>query len=128
MVLMKTITERTPGDTAPTERLGAGAPRPGTWLGRTLRRAGLDLAYLTIGMLTAIVAFVVWVTGLSISISLAVFIVGLVAAIGTIYAFRWSADLDRRLARLALGEPIGRRYRPVAGPARHAAQGSADLA
>jgi signal transduction histidine kinase len=113
MVLMKTITQQAPGDAVATEGLGAGASRSGTWLGRTLRRAGLDLAYLTIGMLTAIVAFVVWVAGLSISVSLAVFIVGLVAAIGTIYAFRWSADLDRQLARLALGEPIARRYRPV---------------
>ena len=41
------------------------------------RRAGRDLAYLSIGGLTAILAFCVWVTAVSVTVSLLVFISGL---------------------------------------------------
>ncbi|MBS1879773.1 MAG: sensor domain-containing protein [Actinobacteria bacterium] len=74
-------------------------------------RAGLDLAYLTIGLATSIVAFVVWVTALSVTISLLVFIVGLPLFLLSAIAFRWTAELDRRNAALALGRPLRGRYR-----------------
>jgi signal transduction histidine kinase len=76
-----------------------------------LRRAGLDLAYLSIGGLTAIVAFVVWVTALSVTLSLVVFIVGLPCFLLSAIAFRWTAELDRRNAQLVRGEPLRARYR-----------------
>jgi signal transduction histidine kinase len=87
------------------------ARRPWAW--RVLAQAARDIEYLTLGLVTSIVAFVVWVTGGTLSLSLAVFIVGLFVAIGTVYAFRWAANLDRRLARLQLGAPIASRYRTV---------------
>jgi signal transduction histidine kinase len=100
-----TTTAELPTTTAP--------PRPRSRFMRILRQAGIDLLYLTLGLVTSIIAFVVWVTGGTVSLSLAVFIVGLFAAIGTVYVFRWSANLDRRLARLELGEAIASRYRTV---------------
>jgi signal transduction histidine kinase len=73
-----------------------------------LRLAARDLAYLTIGLLTSIVAGIVWIAGLSAFASLAVFIVGIPAFILVAIAFRWSADLDRANAARILGSrPLG---------------------
>jgi hypothetical protein len=76
-----------------------------------LRRSGLDLAYLTLGLLTSIVAFTVWVTALSVTLSLAVFVVGIPIALGAAYVMRWTAELDRRNAALVFGRPVRGRYR-----------------
>ena len=40
-----------------------------------------DMAYLTVSLLTSILAFAVWVTALSISLSLAIFIIGIPVAL-----------------------------------------------
>jgi signal transduction histidine kinase len=80
-----------------------------------LQRAGLDALYLTIGLVTSVLAFAVWVTGLSVSLSLAVFIVGLPIILVTALAFRWTAELDRRNAALVLGHPVRGRYRDHRG-------------
>ncbi|MGD9737716.1 MAG: sensor domain-containing protein, partial [Solirubrobacterales bacterium] len=67
------------------------------------------------GGLTAIVAFVVWVTAATVTISLLVFIVGLPLFLLSAIAFRWTAELDRRNAALVRGEPLRGRYRDHRG-------------
>jgi hypothetical protein len=64
-----------------------------------LRRTGLDVAYLTLALLTSILAFAVWVTALSVTLSLAVFVVGI------------PVELDRQNAALVFGRPVRGRYR-----------------
>ena len=83
-----------------------------------LTRAARDTAYLTIGLLTSSLAFCVWVTGVSLSLSLIIFIVGLPVAAGTAIAFRWTAELDRRNAAWLLGRPVPGRYRELEGGLR----------
>jgi hypothetical protein len=89
-------------------------PASGGGLRRAASRAGRDLAYLTIAGLTSILAFAVWVTGVSVSLSLAVFIVGLPVALGSAIVFRWTAELDRRNAALE-GGVIAGVYRDQSG-------------
>jgi hypothetical protein len=76
-----------------------------------LRRAGLDLAYLTLALFTSVLALAVWVTAVSLSLSLALFVVGIPVAFGAAYAMRWTADLDRHNAALVFGRPVHGRYR-----------------
>ncbi len=78
-------------------------------------RAGLDAAYLTIGLATSVLAFTVLVVGLSVTLSLAVFIVGLPLIALCAFVFRWTAELDRRNAALVLGAPLRGRYRERSG-------------
>jgi hypothetical protein len=75
-----------------------------------LIRSGREAAYLTAGLLTSIVAFTVWVTALSLSLSLALFIVGLPIMIASAVAFRWVAELDRRNVSFLLGRRVRGRY------------------
>ncbi|MBS1893418.1 MAG: sensor domain-containing protein [Actinobacteria bacterium] len=88
------------------------------------RRAGLDLAYLSIGGLTAIVAFCVWVTAASVVLSLIVFIIGLPLYLLSVIAFRWTAELDRRNAALLLGRPLRAVYADHKGESFFARLGS----
>ena len=78
-------------------------------------RAGLDAAYLAIGLVTSVVAFTIWVVVLSVTLSLAVFIIGLPLIALCAFVFRWTAELDRRNAALALGIPLRGRYRDHGG-------------
>jgi signal transduction histidine kinase len=78
-----------------------------------LTRAARETAYLTIGLLTSSLALCVWVTGVSLSLSLIVFIVGLPVAAGTAIAFRWTAELDRRNTAWLLRRPVRARYREL---------------
>ncbi|MBS1679909.1 MAG: sensor domain-containing protein [Actinobacteria bacterium] len=78
-------------------------------------RAGRDLAYLSIGGLTAILAFCVWVTAVSVTLSLVIFIIGLPIYLLSVIAFRWTAELDRRNATLMLGRPLRGVYRDHRG-------------
>lgn len=86
-------------------------PVPQAWI----RRLGRDALYLTIALATSIVAMAVWVAGISVSLSLAVFIVGLPVVLLTAIAFRWTAELDRRNAALVFGGPVRARYRDHGG-------------
>ncbi len=79
------------------------------------RRAGRDLAYLSIGGLTAVLAFCVWVTAVSVTLSLIVFIIGLPLYLLSVIAFRWTAELDRRNAMLMLGRPLRATYKDHRG-------------
>jgi len=78
-----------------------------------LTRAARETAYLTIGLLTSSLALTVWVVGVSLSLSLIVFVVGLPVAAGTAIACRWTAELDRRNAARLLGRPVRARYREL---------------
>jgi hypothetical protein len=75
-----------------------------------LARSARETAYLTAGLITSIVAFTVWVTAVTLSLSLAVFIVGLPVMIASAVAFRWTAELDRRNASFLLGRRVRGRY------------------
>jgi signal transduction histidine kinase len=70
-----------------------------------------DLVYLTAVLCMSIVGFVVWVTGLSLTASLLVLIIGLLVWLGTAYAFRLTATVDRRLAGWLRRESIQGVYR-----------------
>ncbi|HEY2714635.1 MAG TPA: sensor domain-containing protein [Solirubrobacterales bacterium] len=84
-------------------------------LAAVAERSGRDLAYLAIGGLTAVLAFAVWVTAVTVTLSLLVFIVGLPVFLLSAIAFRWTAELDRRNAVLALGRPLRGHYREHRG-------------
>jgi signal transduction histidine kinase len=60
--------------------------------------AGRDIAYLLAAFCMSIVGFVVWVTGMSVTLSLLVLIVGVFVWLGTAYAFRYTVTIDRYLA------------------------------
>jgi signal transduction histidine kinase len=84
-------------------------------LGDRLARAGLDLAYLAIGMATAILGFGIWLGAAIATLTLLVFVVGLPVFLLSTLLFRWTAELDRRNAALALGGPLRGRYRDHRG-------------
>jgi hypothetical protein len=88
------------------------APPCGDAAGMTslLARAARETVYLTAGLLTSIVAFSVWIAGVTLSLTLAVFIVGLPIMLLTAVAFRWTAELDRRNASFLLGRRVRGRY------------------
>jgi hypothetical protein len=75
-----------------------------------LVRSGREAAYLTAGLLTSILAMAVWITMVTLSLSLAVFIIGLPIMLASAYVFRWTADLDRRTVSLFLGRKVRGRY------------------
>jgi hypothetical protein len=76
-----------------------------------LSRAGRDTAYLTLGLLTSILAFGVWVAALTVSLTFAILIIGLPIIIGSAFLFRWTAELDRQNAALVFGRPVRGVYR-----------------
>src|SRR3982750_4395586 len=80
-----------------------------------LDRTARDAAYLTLALGTSVVAFTVWVAALTLSLTLAVLIVGIPVVIGSAYVMRWTAELDRRNAALVFGRPVrgaSRSHRP----------------
>ena len=76
-----------------------------------LARAGRDTAYLTLGLLTSVLAFGVWVAALTVSLTFAILIIGLPIMIGSAFLFRWTAELDRQNAALVFGRPVRGVYR-----------------
>jgi signal transduction histidine kinase len=93
----------------------AGEARFGERIAGLAAQAARDLAYLSIGGLTAILAFCVWVTAVSVTLSLIVFIIGLPLYLLSVIAFRWTAELDRRNAALLLGRPLRATYKDHRG-------------
>jgi Putative sensor len=77
--------------------------------------AARDLAYLAAGMLTSVVAMATWIAGVSVTLSLAVFVVGIPAFILTPLAFRGAAELDRSNAARLRGAPVRGHYRDHGG-------------
>jgi len=76
-----------------------------------LKRWGRDLLFHAAGLATSIAGFTLWVTGVSVTLSLAITVVGLLAALVFFWCFRWFARLERHRAALVLGAPIPERYR-----------------
>jgi signal transduction histidine kinase len=76
-----------------------------------LKTVGRDFTYLVAVFAMSIVALVVWVTGLSVTLSLLVLIVGLFVWIGTAYVLRWTTAIDRALAGWLRGSPVRAVYR-----------------
>jgi signal transduction histidine kinase len=76
-----------------------------------LKTVGRDLGYLLAAFVMSIVGFVVWVTGLSVTLSLLVLIIGFFVWIGTAYVLRWTTAVDRTLAGWVLGSPVRAVYR-----------------
>ena len=70
-----------------------------------------DFVYVLGAFTMSIVGFVVWVTGLSVTVSLLVLIIGAFVWVGTLYAFRWTTALDRRLAGWLRRERVEAVYR-----------------
>jgi signal transduction histidine kinase len=91
--------------------VSAAAPAPAPAQAARAQRIGTDALYLLLGFVGSIVAFVAWVTGLTLSLTLSVLIIGLPVVIVAFVAFRRLADLERRRAALVLGEPIISAYR-----------------
>jgi signal transduction histidine kinase len=101
---------------------------------RTLQQAARDALYLAAGVLTSSIAFTVWVTGLTLSLSLAIFIIGLPIVVASAIAFRWTAELDRRNAAWLLRRPVravyraqGKGFRGILGSTLSDPQTSRDL-
>ena len=82
------------------------------WVARALR----DLVYCAAVFLWSIVAFTVLVTGVSVTLSLIVFIVGIFVWVGFAYVVRWTTRVDRRLAGWQRGERIEAEYRRPPAP------------
>ena len=74
-------------------------------------RTARDIAYLSLGLLTSDRRARRLDRALSLSLSLAILIVGLPVIIGSAYVMRWTAELDRRNAALVFGRPVRGHYR-----------------
>ncbi len=83
-----------------------------------LRQLGADALYLLTGLVTSIVAFIVWVTGVSLSLSLGLLIVGFPVVLASFWCFRILADLERKRAALVFGLPIVSDFRTAPAGAR----------
>jgi signal transduction histidine kinase len=68
--------------------------------------AARDFIYLLAVLCMSIIGFVVWVTGVSVTLSLLIVIVGVLVWLATAYAFRATATVDRRLAGWLRRKPI----------------------
>jgi signal transduction histidine kinase len=75
------------------------------------KQAVRESGYLGIGLLTSTLATCVWTIGVSLSLSLAILVIGLPVIVGAAIVFRWTAELDRRNAAWFLGRPVRARYR-----------------
>lgn len=74
-----------------------------------------DLAYVAAVLPLSIIGFVLWVTGISVTASLLVLIVGGFVWLAFAQAFRWAASVDRRMAAWYLRAPIRGVYRRPVG-------------
>lgn len=84
------------------------------WLGAKATQGGRDLLYLLAIGVTSVLAFCVWVAALSATVSLLIFVVGVFVWLGSVYVFRWTTWVDRRLAGWERREPIAAVYRKPA--------------
>jgi signal transduction histidine kinase len=78
-----------------------------------LRQMGGDALYLLSGLATSIVAFTIWVCGVTLSLTLGLLIVGFPIVLATFWCFRLLADVERRRAALVFGTPLAAAYRPA---------------
>ena len=73
--------------------------------------AGRDLLYVLGVLAASIVEFVVWVTGVSLTASLLILVIGLLVWLTTVLIFRVAVDVDRRTAGWYRRRPIHGDYR-----------------
>jgi putative sensor protein len=78
-------------------------------------RIARDVTYLVAGLATSVLAFGVWVAALTLSLTLAILIIGIPVIIGSAYVMRWTAELDRQNAALVFGRPVRGHYRTHRG-------------
>jgi len=88
-------------------------PPPPRVADRSLKALARDSLYLATSLPLAIVVFTVIVTGVALSLGLAVLSIGIVVALATFASARLAADLERRRAGAVLGTPITPTRRPV---------------
>ena len=91
--------------------MGAGnpSPRPGLrmWTALALR----DLAYAAAVLCWSVAGFTILVTGVAVTASLLVLVVGVPVWIGFVYVLRWTTRVDRALAGWRRGERVAADYR-----------------
>ena len=72
----------------------------------SLATVGKDFTYLVLGLPVGIATFTFAVTAFSLSIGLAITLVGLPLFVLTLLASRWIAKLERERARMVIDEPV----------------------
>lgn len=82
------------------------------WITSSLR----DVVYAGAIYLWSMVAFTVLVTGVSLTLSLIVLIVGVFVWVGFAHVMRWTTSVDRRLAAWRNQQPVPAAYREPAEP------------
>jgi signal transduction histidine kinase len=87
-----------------------------------LRQIGGDALYLLLGLGTSVVAFTCCVTGITLSLTLGLLILGFPVVLLTFACCRWLAGIERRRAALVFGRPIAADYRPAPADGRLAAR------
>jgi signal transduction histidine kinase len=91
----------------------AAVPAPAQTPAARLRQIGADALYLLLGLCTSMVAFVVCVTGITLSLTLGLLIIGFPVVVLTFACCSWLAGVERRRAALVFGVPIAADYRPA---------------
>jgi signal transduction histidine kinase len=100
----------------------AAASAPAQSPAARVRQIGAEALYLLSGLATSVVAFVVCVTGITLSVTLGMLIIGFPVILLTFVCCRWLAAVERRRAALVLGAPIAATYRPPSEDRRLAAR------
>jgi signal transduction histidine kinase len=85
------------------------------WLGRDILNPCTygGIAYLLLALPLGIAEFTFLVTAISLGAGLAITLIGIPILIATVYAWRWIAQLERRLITALTGRLIADPYRPV---------------
>jgi signal transduction histidine kinase len=91
----------------------AAAPTPAPTTSARAKRIGGDALYVLSGLVASIVAFVIWITAVSVTLSLIILIIGLPLLLLCFALFRGLCDVERHRAALVFGEPIESAYRRV---------------
>lgn len=95
------------GSVPPAAHLPQPWSRIWSWTVEALR----DILYCIAVFMWSIVAFTVLVTGVSLTISLLIFVFGVFVWVAFAYAARWTTWVDRRLAGWQRGKPVPAMYR-----------------
>jgi hypothetical protein len=102
--------------------VSAAASTPAQTPAARLQQIGADALYLLVGLASSIVAFTVWVTGVTLSLTLGLLIVGFPIVLATFWSFRILADFERKRAALVFGTPLSSAYRPAPADGRLASR------
>jgi signal transduction histidine kinase len=91
------------------------------------RRVGAEALYLLLGLGMSVVAFAVWVAGVTLSLTCGLLIIGFPVVLLTFACARGLAGVERRRAALVLGAPLEAEYRPAPAARRVGARVKAVL-